>query len=112
MNEHTLKSDLAIQLGELLESLEGKTIHIQEWFTRDRARGYDRHCSILSSLVFAVERVAWQMSGGHFYLYGKEPTQYAFLTGELYDISVENNKYVIIERYEEKTERKTILEIC
>ena len=112
MSDHTLKSELAIQLGELLEPLEGKTIHIQEWLTRNRSSGYDRHCSIINSLVFTVERVAWQMSGGHFYLYGKEPTQYAFLTGELFEIYAENNKYVIIEQYEEKTERKTVLEIC
>ena len=109
--QHQIKSELAIQLGELLNPLEGKVLLIEEFITRDKSRGYDRHCSISNKVSFAVEKVMWQMSGGNFYLYGPEPTQYAFLTGELASISVDNNIYEIIEQYENKTERKTILTV-
>jgi hypothetical protein len=112
MNTNTLKSELAIQLGELLEPLEGKTIEIEEWLTRDRDRGYDRHFSIFNKFKFTVEKTMWQMSGGNYYLYGKEPIQYGFFTGELSSVTVEKKELVIIEQYEEKTERKTVLKIC
>lgn len=112
MSTHTLKSGLAIQLGELLEPLQGKTVTIEELITRDRDRGYDRHFSICNKFQFVVEKVMWQMSGGNFYLYGKDPIQYAFLTGVLSGITSENDEYVILEQYEDKTERKTVLRIC
>lgn len=109
MNAHHSKSELAFQLGELLESLKGETVIIEEWITRDRNRGYDRHFSIFNKFQFVVEKVMWQMSGGNFYLYGKDPIQYSFLTGELSGIENKNNELVIVEQYEDKTERKTII---
>lgn len=111
MNKPTLKAELAIKLGELLEPLEGKTVSIEEWITRDRERGYDRHFSILNKTKFLVTNVMWQMSGGHYYLYGEEPYQYAFLTGELSEVTTTDHNYVIIEQYEDKTERKSVLTI-
>jgi len=99
--------ELVGRLGGVLEQLEGETISIQEMISHDyESRGFDRHCTIESISQMRVEKVNWQMSGGHFYLNG-ESARYGISTTNIYSLEAKANEICIIEKYESKTARCT-----
>ncbi len=105
------KNKLAIQLGELLEKLQGKALTIQEWLSHNVERGFDRHCTIQNVMHMTVEKSMWHMSGGHYYLYGTNEQQFAFLTGQLNDIQILDDEIILTELFETKTVRKIVLKL-
>jgi len=87
-------------------SLENRSIQISEQLCFDPQRAWDRHCTLVNRLSFEVQRVGWQMSGGHLYLWGAE-MQYGFFSGHLVAFEQQENGAEIIEHLSETLWRKT-----
>ncbi|MBX2848370.1 MAG: hypothetical protein KTR16_08620 [Acidiferrobacterales bacterium] len=99
--------ELVSRLASVLEQLEGNTISIQELISHDyENREFDRHCTIQSISQMKVDKVSWQMSGGHFYLDG-EFSRYGISTTNIYSLEANANEICILEKYETKTARCT-----
>ncbi len=89
-----------------LSSLENQTIQIWESLCFDSQRAWDRHCTLQNRLSFEVERVGWQMSGGHLYLWGAEQ-QYGFFSGQIVGFERQEQGAEILEHLSETAWRKT-----
>lgn len=99
--------ELIGRLGAVLEQLEGGTISIQEMISHDyENRELDRHCTIENLFQLYVEKVNWQMSGGHFYLNG-DSSRYGISTTNICALETSANEICILEKYESKTARRT-----
>lgn len=105
MNTNPLVT-LAEQLQEFLETLEGKSIRVNESLCFSELENFDRHSTLESYYKFDVESTGWQFSGGHFHIYGKE-ARCAISTTNLESVELVENGVEVLERYEKHTLRKT-----
>lgn len=93
-----------------LNSLENHTIQISEQLCFDPQRAWDRHCTLVNRLCFEVQRVGWQMSGGHLYLWGAE-MQYGFFSGQITKFEQTGTQAEIEEQLSQTCWRKSRLKL-
>ncbi len=101
-----------VEIGRLLDSLEslvGKKIAIEESLSRDRESGHDRHWSTFSRFEFVVRRFSGTISGGQLILEG-DGIWYAMAADSIAYASVEPN-IIVGERFEQRTERRTTIDV-
>jgi hypothetical protein len=92
-----------------LDGLVGRRVAIEESISRDRQRGHDRHCSTSSRLELVVARVSGTISGAQLILEG-DGARYAIAASAIASALFEPD-LVVVEHFEERTERRTTIRI-
>jgi len=101
----------AIALGEWVERLQGNLVRVTEAISWRPGTDFERHSSALVSFDFVVSKTMWQMSGGHYVLYGPNETCFMIGTTKLVEADLTPQKASIIERFGNDAERRSVVQI-
>lgn len=99
------------KLGAHLENLKGMKLEVVELLSWRPGAGYERHSTVRVEFSFTVKNVMWQMSGGHFALYGAEGECFMLGTAYLASCQYEARSIIVEEHYGDCAERKSIIAI-
>jgi hypothetical protein len=91
--------------------LRGKHVHVTQLLSWRPGTGFERHSTVRSEFSLYVAQTMWQMSGGHYVIYGQREFQYSIGTSKLHTIEIETNQLIATELFGTEAERRSTVTI-